>query len=156
MSEGFARRWTRLKRGSPAAAAPMPVPAPEETPPALETVQLDEIAGWLKRNVPQAWKAAALRRMWVEDAAIRGFVGLADYAWDWNTPGGAPFFGPMGAMDDLVALLERAMGTPAPPPAPAAPEQIAQQEPAAPAPAPEQPAREIVRGRRRGGGAVPV
>lgn len=151
MSEGFVRRWARLKRQTPDA----PKPEPEEAPPALESVQLDEIAGWLKRNVPQAWKLAALRRLWAEDTAIRGFVGLADYAWDWNTPGGAPFFGPMGAGDNLVTLLERAMGSLAIPPEPEIPPPMPVAEPV-PRVAPQAPERETIRGRRRGGRATPV
>jgi hypothetical protein len=151
MTEGFIGRWARRKR-----AVETPDAAEEEAPP-LESLALEEIAGWLKRNVPQAWKLAALRRLWMEDAAIRGFVGPADYAWDWNTPGGAPFFGPMGAADDLKTLLARAMGSVAEPVAvapPAEPEQVIAVTHPEVAPAPV--AREPVFGRRRGGGATPV
>ena len=48
-----------------------------------------DIAGFLKKGVPEALRNAALRRMWSVDPAIRDYVGDArDYAWDWNTPGG--------------------------------------------------------------------
>jgi hypothetical protein len=125
----------------------------------VETVELEDIAAWLKRNVPEAWKTAALRRLWVGDPAIRDFIGPADYAWDWNTPGGVPGVGPLRAMDDVAKLLARAIGgdpipaTPAP--EPATPERVA----AAPSPAVAQPAdRPAPRPpvRRRGGRATPV
>jgi hypothetical protein len=37
----------------------------------------------------------ALREIWRTDPAVRDFVGPADYAWDWNTPGDAPGYGPL-------------------------------------------------------------
>lgn len=152
-SESRLARWRRLK------AAGEPTQAPPETPPALETVELAEIAGWLRRNVPEAWKQAALRRLWREDAQIRGFVGLADYAGDWNTPGGVPGFGPLGALDDLADLLARAMGTPAtatPAPAIEAAPEPAPPPAIAPQPDPPPPARQIATAPRRGGRATPV
>jgi len=65
--------------------------------------------------VPEAWRAAALRRVWVMDPAIRDFVGPADYAWDWNKPGGVPFYGPLRAVDDIGKLLARVAGETDPP-----------------------------------------
>jgi hypothetical protein len=158
--EGFAARWSRRKRGV-AEVVPAPEP-PMEEPPLLDSLPLDEIGPWLKRRVPEAWKTAALRRIWVADPAIRGFVGLADYAWDWNTPGGAPFYGPMQAIDDVADLLSRAMGSqPKGPEALPEPEQPAMlagpldlpPTPAVlPAPAPES----APPPRRRGGRAAPA
>ena len=110
--EGFARRWARLKTGAAPASVPAPAPAvaePEVVPPPAESVPLDEIATWLRQAVPQAWRQTVLRRLWLADPAIRGFIGPADYAWDWNTPGGAPGYGPMRALDDVAALLGRVM-----------------------------------------------
>lgn len=167
--EGFAARWSRRKRGLVAEAPPVAAPPsltpepPLEEPPALDTLGLDEIGPWLKRRVPEAWKTAALRRIWVADPAIRNFVGLADYAWDWNTPGGAPFYGPLQAVDDVVDLLARAMGTrPADPPEEPEPQLAVAASPVPavlPPPAPEAVAQdepEAVTARRRGGRATPV
>ena len=39
------------------------------------------------RGVPAELTRAALRRVWAADPTIRDFVGLADYAWDFNAPG---------------------------------------------------------------------
>lgn len=149
--EGFARRWARLKgRGEVA-------PVAEEVPPDLESLALEDIAGWLKRNVPQAWKTAALRRMWVADAGIREFVGLADYAWDFNVPGGSAVFAPLGALDDVAGMLARAVGADAVAPVAVVKEEaVAEVLPPVGEEAPAEAVREVVRGRRRGGGATPV
>jgi hypothetical protein len=174
--EGFGRRWSRLKTRHPGAVrkpAEAAAEPPEETPPVLESLALEQIAPWLKRRVPELWKQAALRRIWLGDPGIRNFIGPADYAWDWNTPGGAPGYGPMRAWDDLAALLDRAIGAPSPadPASEPAPERQAVctaapsgplAAPAAPDPVPPdvvaQPAaRQAAPAiRRRGGGAVPV
>ena len=173
--EGFARRWSRLKRQP----EPMPPAEPHETaeaplieiPPPAETIPLSDITAWLGKRLPDGWREVALRRLWSSDTAIRDFVGPADYAWDWNTPGGAPGWGPMRAADDLARLLARAIGEDLPPPEPPAeaarPELVAIAEPApippdiaielppeiVPEPAPEPPSTPIA---RRGGRAAPV
>src|SRR5207244_692206 len=38
------------------------------------------------------------------EGGIRDFVGLAETAWDFNKPGGAPGFGPLRAIDDVQRL----------------------------------------------------
>lgn len=116
--EGFARRWSRLKRQpnppenppeTPLVVQPEPGP-PIEIPPDAATIPIEDITAWLGRNIPEGWREIALRRMWSADLSIRDFIGPADYAWDWNTPGGAPGWGPMRAADDMVRLLARAIG----------------------------------------------
>lgn len=146
--EGFARRWSRLKRQPSLpvdAPAPPPAvraeqPAPVEMPPDAATIPLDDITGWLGRNVPEGWRELALRRLWSADIAIRDFIGPADYAWDWNTPGGAPGWGPMRAADDMVRLLARAIGEDIPKQDP--PARLAEIE--APAGLPQDPAPDTV------------
>ncbi|MGL4974853.1 MAG: DUF3306 domain-containing protein [Bosea sp. (in: a-proteobacteria)] len=123
--DGFLSRWSRRKREveaeskamapvEPAPQEPLPVeaaeaePAPEMVePPSLESVDKDfDLAHWLKQNVPESWKLAALRRVWETDPAIRDFVNPArEYALDWNTPGGAPGYGPLTESDDVKAML---------------------------------------------------
>ncbi len=122
--EGFARRWARLKREALEAPAEAPPPViaeepPLEVPPPADTIPLEDIAAWMGKRLPDGWREAALRRVWSADVSIRDFVGLADYAWDWNTPGGAPGWGPMRAIDDMVQLVARAIGEDLPPPEPA-------------------------------------
>ena len=123
--EGFARRWSRLKRQAVAPrrdVEPEPVPLAEapfepavEIPPPAETIPLEEITGWLSKRLPEGWREAALRRVWSADIDIRDFKGLADYAWDYTSEFDAPpGFGPMRATDDMVRLLARAIGEPLP------------------------------------------
>jgi hypothetical protein len=176
--EEFLRRWSRRKPAAahpPApsdepASTPAP-PAPAEDPPPVDAVALEDIAGWLRRNVPAAWRQAALRRIWVADPAIRDFIGPADYAWDWNTPGDAPGYGPLRALDDAAKLLAQVLGDPpAPsgstdagdPPMSVRAHAIEMEEVAPPAPNAE-PASPTdldpvpaTRRRRRGGSAAPV
>lgn len=126
--EGFLTRWSRRKReiaasetappAPPAvlpaeAASPAPEPEPEMIePPSLDLVDKDfDVAHWLKQNVPESWKLAALRRAWESDPAIRDFENPArDYALDWNTPGGAPGYGPLTESDDVEAMVRGIFG----------------------------------------------
>jgi hypothetical protein len=126
-TEGFARRWSRLKR-QPVRAEPAPqiqsMPPAEETPveipPPADSIPIEDITAWLGKRLPDGWREAALRRLWSSDIAIRDFVGPADYAWDWNTPGMAPGWGPLRTADDIVRLLARAIGEDTPPEPPEA------------------------------------
>lgn len=144
--EGFARRWSRRKRQAasapleplsdealPAIEASIELETPVEIPPPPETIPIEDIAGWMKRKLPEGWREVALRRLWSADIGIRDFIGPADYAWDWNVPGGAPGWGPMRVADDMVRLLARAIGEAEPPvPVPPPEEEIVPQ-PAQPA-----------------------
>jgi hypothetical protein len=168
MTSGFARRWSRLKRTVTIPASPPAEAPPVETPPPADSIDLNEIAHWLKRNVPDGWKSAALRRLWLADPVIRDFVEMADYAWDWNTPGGAPFYGKLLATDDVANLLLCAIGTapqpepepeqppaePSPPPPQVAPP-VALSEPP-PQPVSSDPTPDTPPLRRRGGRATPA
>lgn len=129
--EGFLSRWSRRKReGEPEEQAP-PLPAAPATegaapasaeapepevemvePPSLDLIDKDfDLASWLKRNVPESWKLAAMRRAWENDPAIANFENPArDYALDWNTPGGAPGYGPLTESDDIAEMVRGIFG----------------------------------------------
>jgi hypothetical protein len=78
--------------------------------PAIEMITLDtDIRGFLQSRVPAALTRAALRRAWASDPAIRDFIGIAENQWDFNDPTAIPGFGPMQEMDDVPALLARAL-----------------------------------------------
>jgi hypothetical protein len=90
-------------------------PEPEMIePPSLDLVDKDfDVAHWLKQNVPESWKLAALRRAWESDPFIAGFENPArDYALEWNLPGGAPGYGPLTESDDVAAMLRGIFGEP--------------------------------------------
>jgi len=54
--------------------------------------------------VPSELTRAALRRAWACDPAIRNFVGLADYDWDFNAPDSIAGFGPLRTTDDVAKM----------------------------------------------------
>jgi hypothetical protein len=123
------------------AAPPLPPPPsspafdPASLPPVESLTAGSDIHDFLRAEVPQALRRAALRRIWSLDPAIRDFVGPADYAWDFNAPDGVPGFAPTldGAAGRLLAraagledggeaardagVADPAAATPAPPPA---------------------------------------
>src|SRR5882757_7776118 len=56
-------------------------------PPIESITAQTDIRAFLAPGVPRELAAAALRRAWSVDPAIRDFVGLAAYAWDSHAPG---------------------------------------------------------------------
>jgi len=134
-AEGFLARWARRKRaareGLPVAAEPDQARPPqaasvaergaaEDEPvdldalPKIEEISLEtDLSVFFRKGVPAALRNAALRRAWSLDPAIRDFVGPADYAWDWNTPGGVPdFCDGVGETPAIRTLVERMLSPP--------------------------------------------
>jgi TorA maturation chaperone TorD len=137
-SENIMSRWSRMKRESDKIVEPdgtFSGPKPNEeagdfnqaaaaTPPtdSLTSATFDlaslpplqsitagtDIQSFLGSSVPVELTRAALRRAWVTDPAIRGFIGIAENQWDFNDPTGMPGFGPLRAEDfpGLVGLGE--------------------------------------------------
>lgn len=125
--QGFLDRWSRRKRANAvgrteaeadeAALAPEtePVLAPDEEEadpdllaslPKLEDIDANtDLTLFMQKGVPDSLRQAAMRRMWVADPAIRDFIEMADYAWDFNAPDGVPGFGPLLSVDDAGKLL---------------------------------------------------
>jgi hypothetical protein len=142
--EGFLSRWSRRKRAvvegrapeepAPPAEAPLPVTVPEAeveadvedefdlaSLPPVESLTIEsDFKAFLHRKVPLDLRAAALRRAWSLDPAIRDFIGPADYAWDFNAPDGVPGFA-LELGGDAMKLLSHALGLDAPIPKPEAP-----------------------------------
>jgi hypothetical protein len=76
--------------------------------PAIEAISAEtDIRAFFAAGVPAELTRAALRRAWVCDPKIRDFVGLADYDWDFNTPGAMAGFGPLEGADALRAQFAR-------------------------------------------------
>jgi hypothetical protein len=129
--EGFLGRWSRLKRRADpqeqdpgeaqqaveGAGTAVPVRAglsAQDLPdlklpdlPSLDAITAStDMTVFMHPAVPESVRGAALRRLWSVDPAIRDFVSPAlDYAYDWNTPGGAPGYGPLGKGDDVLRML---------------------------------------------------
>jgi hypothetical protein len=137
--ENFVSRWARLKRvsdigpktGSDGVQPDSAVSAGAEmlsarhqdevvddpfdpaSLPSIETIAGDtDIRGFLQSRVPPALTRAALRQAWASDPVIRDFIGIAENQWDFNDPTAMPGFGPMLEMDNVPALLARALGGP--------------------------------------------
>lgn len=131
--DGFLERWSRRKReanSSPPPEAQSPAKTAEAEAEAClpdpDTITQEELAAlppvesidgqtdvsvFLRKGVPAFLRNAALSRAWATDPAIRDFVNDArDYALDWNTPGGAPGYGPLTESDDVKDMVARIFG----------------------------------------------
>lgn len=80
--------------------------------PSLEDLTADmDLSMFLREGVPEPLRNAALRRMWSLDPKIRDFVCEArEYAYDWNTPGGVPGYGPLPSTEDILRMAARIVG----------------------------------------------
>jgi hypothetical protein len=133
--KGFLARWSQRKQEAkqpepkPDALAPeaeippAPVAETEAAPefdlsslPKLEEMTgATDISGFLQKGVPEHLRNAALRKSWALDPAIRNYVNPAlEYAYDWNTPGGVPGTGEIGAGIDVARMVLQIMGGGAP------------------------------------------
>jgi hypothetical protein len=133
--ENFLLRWSRRKREglreteradrpAPTAnalaeddhtsgdAAPTPPDLafdPASLPPIQSITAETDIRGFLGAGVPSELTRAALRRAWACDPAIRNFVGLADYDWDFNASDSIAGFGPLRMTDDAAKMAAQVL-----------------------------------------------
>jgi len=132
--EGFLGRWSRRKRAAlaeplpPVRAAVVAHPAesaeaaasragqapaaafdPASLPPVDTLTAASEVRDFLREGVPAALRQAALRRVWALDPAIAGFIGPADYAWDFNAPDGMAGFA-QSMPGEMGRMLAQAIG----------------------------------------------
>ena len=134
--ENFLTRWSRRKQrtsedgeakpstplvpdNSTSASEPAPVPKNVSIKPMVDIASLPpvesitaetDIRAFLAPGVPRDLAAAALRRAWTTDPVIRDFVGLAEYAWDFDAPGSMAGFGPLEITDDLRRVVAQIVG----------------------------------------------
>ena len=134
--KGFLARWSQRKQEAkqpePAQAdsaaetvesSGSPAPQGEDVTPEFDLSSLPtleeltastDITAFLRKGVPEHLRNAALRKSWALDPAIRNYVNPAlEYAYDWNTPGGVPGGGELGAGVDVARLVSQIMGEPA-------------------------------------------
>ncbi|WP_108512945.1 DUF3306 domain-containing protein [Bradyrhizobium algeriense] len=134
--KGFLARWSQRKQeakqpepqpDAPAAesveSSGSPAPQGEDVTPEFDLSslpKLEELTGntditaFLRKGVPEHLRNAALQKSWALDPAIRNYVNPAlEYAYDWNTPGGVPGGGELGAGVDVARLVSQIMGEPA-------------------------------------------
>jgi Protein of unknown function (DUF3306) len=130
--KGFLARWSQRKQeakqperepDAPAAAADKPDVGGDAQGDAEQEFdlsslpKLDELTGstditaFLRKGVPEHLRNEALRKSWALDPAIRNYVNPAlEYAYDWNTPGGVPGSGELGAGVDVARMVLQIMG----------------------------------------------
>jgi len=72
--------------------------------PSLESIDATtDVSAFLRREVPDWLRNAALKKAWAADPAIRDYVNPAmEYAYDWNAPGGVPGAGALEAGHDAL------------------------------------------------------
>jgi hypothetical protein len=129
--KGFLARWSQRKREAeqPKPAAPAvesgALSGPVAEGDATQKVEFDlsslpkleeltgttDITAFLRKGVPEHLRNEALRKSWALDPAIRNYVNPAlEYAYDWNTPGGVPGGGELGAGIDVARMVAQIMG----------------------------------------------
>src|SRR5215467_3464636 len=96
--------------GAAPAKADEPLFDLKDLPPIESITAATDIRPFLRPGVPAEIARAALRRAWTADPAIRDFVGLADYDWDYHTPGSMAGFGPLEMTDELRAAVAQILG----------------------------------------------
>lgn len=95
----------------PASAAPVEPVFDVSSLPSIDSITAEtDIRAFLAPGVPAELRHAALRRAWVADPKVRDFVGLADYDWDFHTPGALAGFGPLTMTDELRREAARIVG----------------------------------------------
>jgi hypothetical protein len=105
-----------VRVNAPPVEASKPATPPEpafdlKSLPSIESITAaTDIRPFLAPAVPLEIARAALRRAWSVDPRIRNFVGLADYDWDYHTPGSAAGFGPLEMTDELRRMVTRILG----------------------------------------------
>jgi hypothetical protein len=131
--KGFLARWSQRKQeakqpepqpDAPAAesveSSGSPAPQGEDVTPEFDLSTLPKLedltastdmSAFLRKGVPEHLRNAALQKSWALDPAIRNYVNPAlEYAYDWNTPGGVPGGGELGAGVDVARLVSQIMG----------------------------------------------
>ncbi|MFN4275275.1 MAG: DUF3306 domain-containing protein [Ferrovibrio sp.] len=100
---GFLSRWSRRKAEAreekpveqPAetnAGAEEEVEIDPETLPPIETLtEASDFSVFLKKGVPPALRAAALRKLWLVEPSVVNYQPLVEYNWDFTAPGYGDF-----------------------------------------------------------------
>jgi hypothetical protein len=92
----------KAERAPGPAAEPAPAPDRPPLPDIASLTAGSDIRAFMRPDVPQALRRAALARIWSLDPAIRDFREMADYDWDFNVAGGAPGYGPLEASAEQI------------------------------------------------------
>lgn len=125
---GFLKRWSSRKQIATSDAVQkealreqdqqqQPVaPALEQPVENLPLPSLDDIipgsdvSVFFQKHVPEALRAAALRKLWTTDPDIKDFIEMADYQWDFTNPDAIPGWSSTVDGIDLKAMVDKIFG----------------------------------------------
>jgi Protein of unknown function (DUF3306) len=137
-STGFLGRWAKRKQAvqlesrqkalEPSPEVQLPAAAPAEKPihsdeqhetnlplPSLEEVLPGgDISVFLQKHIPDSLRNAALRKAWLADPEISGFIEMADYQWDFTKPDSIPGWSASLEGYDVKGMMEKVLDTVAP------------------------------------------
>jgi hypothetical protein len=115
---GFLSRWSRRKAAAreekpleaPADPAAEPAAAgeaeaeidPASLPPIESLTESSDFSIFLKKGVPPALRAAALRKLWLVEPSVVNYEPLVEYNWDFTAPG----YGEMLPTDDIAKYVK--------------------------------------------------
>lgn len=113
-SDGFLSRWSKRKaevRRQEQMPAPEPVSTPEEEEefdlaslPSIDSLTADsDFSLFLKKGVPAALRAAALRKLWLVEPSVVNYKPLVEYNWDFTAPG----YGELLPTDDIAKMAQQ-------------------------------------------------
>lgn len=110
--QGFLSRWSRRKAAAREARPEEPIsvePAVEEdvidpaTLPSIDSLTAEsDFSLFLKKGVPSALRAAALRKLWLVEPSVVNYKPLVEYNWDFTAPG----YGELLPTDNVAKLLK--------------------------------------------------
>jgi hypothetical protein len=95
---------------APADEAPVPEFDATSLPPVESIGAETDITAFMRTDVPETLKHAALRRAWSSDPAIRDFMGLNENFWDAAGPDGIAGFGDLDPGFDVRRMVSELFG----------------------------------------------
>lgn len=153
---GFLARWSRRKVAAreekPADVPPEEGAVAEEeaeidpaTLPSIETLtEASDFSVFLKKGVPPALRAAALRKLWLVEPSVVNYQPLVEYNWDFTAPG----YGDFLPGEDIAKYVKTVFEGSLPKPEEAAPEAATEAPAASPQESPrlvaEAPAEDLM------------
>lgn len=111
---GFLARWSRRKaeaREEKPAETPTKTNAdageeveidPASLPPIETLTEASDFSLFLKKGVPPALRAAALRKLWLVEPSVVNYQPLVEYNWDFTAPG----YGELLPSDDIAKYVK--------------------------------------------------
>jgi Protein of unknown function (DUF3306) len=118
---GFLKRWSERKQlvakealvveeqqQQPQVQAPAELDGENLPLPSLDDILPgSDMSVFFQKHVPEALRAAALRKLWITDPDIKDFIEMADYQWDFTKPDSIPGWSSTVEGVDMKAMLDK-------------------------------------------------